>query len=314
MRRLKWLAGASLALALSWWWWWPDDGSASVSGAPKGDSAMSDAAIGRLAPGTQFSTQTMTAWIKGTSRRSAEQWENWLFTHSSLRGASLDGNWGEVGPQGLKPSLALRHRFDQLLTTTGELTSAEIRAMVQTLAERDLGSDAAQVMAVWDRYEALRQTPRKTQPDPNDLQKWLQLLREQQALRRQILGEEWATAFFADDEAYFVAAVQRAMENQRSPKPIPSEPWESPPAGVSAEQWHEYRQKTLGREAAERLAVLDAQQAEWEQRLNSARQIQAALATRPELSELQRAQELERWVAERFSGKEQLRARALLGL
>ncbi len=312
MRPLQLLAVASLAAGLAWWCW-SDGDPAVASTTQEANSVMIDTAIGRPAAGTPLSTQALTAWISGSTRRSAEQWENWLFTHSSLRGASLDGDWGEVGPQGLQPSLALRHRFDQFLTTTGELNPAEIRAMVQTLAERDLGSNAAKVMAVWDRYQALRRTPPRTQPDPDDLQKWLQLLREQQALRRQILGEEWATAFFADDEAYFVASVQRAMDNQRAPKPVLPEPWQGPPSGVSAEQWHEHRQKILGKEAAERLAALDAQHADWEQRLNSARQIQATLAKRPELSELQRQQELERWVREHFSDMDQLRALGLLG-
>jgi lipase chaperone LimK len=310
MKRLKWLAGASLALALGWWWVYGD--SAAVSTAQKGNSVKTDAANGLPAPGAALSTETML--VSGTIRRSAEQWENWLFTHSSLKGASLDGDWGEMGARGLQPSLGLRHRFDQLLTTNGELNLTEIRAMVQALAERDLGSDAATVMAAWDRYETLRKTPPRTQPDSKDLQTWLLLLQEQQTLRRQILGEEWATAFFAEDEKYFVAAVQRAIEHQREPKPIPPELWEGPPAGVSAERWHENRQKNLGKEAAERLAALDKQQAEWEQRINIARQMQAALTKRPELSEIQRTQDLERWVADRFFGTEQIRARALLGL
>ncbi len=312
MRRLKWLAIASLALALAWWW--VDGDSAAVSTEQEGNSVKTDAAIGQPAPGTALSTETVTSWISGTTRRSAEQWGNWLFTHSSLKGASLDGDWGEMGARGLQPSLGLRHRFDQLLTTAGELNPTEIRAMVQALAERDLGSDAATVMAAWDRYETLRKTPPRTQPDSNDLQMWLQLLREQQTLRRQILGEEWATAFFAEDEQYFVAAMQRAIDHQREQNPIGPDLWEGPPAGVSAERWHENRQKNLGQEAAARLAALDKRHAEWEQRINIARQMQAALTKRPELSEIQRTQELERWVTDRFSGAEQNRARALLGL
>ncbi len=253
-------------------------------------------------------------WISGTTRRSAQQWESWLFTQSSLRGTSLDGDWGEIGPQGLRPSLALRQRFDQLMTTLGEVNATELRAMVQSLAERDLGADAAQVMAVWDRYVALINAPLTSRPDLSDPQQWLQVLREQQAQRRQLLGAEWATAFFADDEAQLQATVERLAESRSSPQAAPVAHWHAPPAGVSAEQWRSQREQALGPEAAARLAVVDAEEAAWTQRLETARQTQATLLSRAELSAPQRQQELQRWLDAHIKPQEHIRIKALLGV
>jgi hypothetical protein len=88
----------------------------------------------------------------------------------SLRGADLDGGWGNWNGQQLLPSRDLRRRFDQLLTTVGEAEPDELRAqLVAWLAERDLGPQGAQeVLAVWDRYLKLQQhTFQRTHgPDP----------------------------------------------------------------------------------------------------------------------------------------------------
>jgi lipase chaperone LimK len=258
--------------------------------------------------------ESASGWLSGTTRRSAEQWDSWLFTQSSLRGTSLDGDWGEIGPQGLRPSLALRQRFDQLMTTLGEVNATELRAMVQSLAERDLGADAAQVMAVWDRYVALINAPLDSRPDLSDPQQWLAVLREQQAQRRQLLGAEWATAFFADDEAQLHATVERLAESRSSRQAAPVAHWQAPPADVSPEQWRTQRERALGPEAAARLAVVDAEEAAWTQRLDAARQAQATLLSRAELSAPQRQQELQRWLQNHFSEREQMRVRALLGV
>jgi lipase chaperone LimK len=306
--RAAWVAGAGLVVGASLWWWAAPAPVAqrSVDASTPVSAATANAAATAL--------ESATGWISGTTRRSAEQWDSWLFTQSSLRGTSLDGDWGEIGPQGLVPSLALRQRFDQLMTTLGEVNATELRAMVQSLAERDLGHDAAQVMAVWDRYVALVNAPLASRPDVSDPQQWLAVLREQQAQRRQMLGADWATAFFAADEAQLSATVQRLTEHQSRPQTAPVAHWQAPPTGVSAEWWQAQREHTLGAEAAARLAAVDAEESAWTQRLDAVRQTQAALHSRAELSALQRQQELERWLSTHFSEREQVRVRALLGV
>lgn len=306
--RATWVAGAGLVVGAALWWW--------AAPAPVAQRAVDTSTPVSAATANAATTalESATGWVSGTTRRSAEQWHSWLFTQSSLRGTSLDGDWGEIGPHGLVPSLALRQRFDQLMTTLGEVNTTELRAMVQSLAERDLGRDAAQVMAVWDRYMALINAPLASRPDLSDPQQWLAVLREQQAQRRQMLGADWATAFFADDEAQLSATVQRLADHPSSPQSAPVAHWQAPPAGVSAERWQAQREQALGPEAAARLAAVDAEELSWTQRLDAARQAQAALHSRVELSAPQRQQELERWLSTHFSEREQVRARALLGV
>ena len=60
--------------------------------------------------------------------------------------------------------------------------------------------------------------------------------------------------------------------------------------------------------------MVDAEESAWAQRLDAARQTQATLRSRVELSAPQRQQELERWLSTHFSEREQVRARALLGV
>jgi len=308
MARAAWVAGASLVVGGALWWW---SSPAPVAMPSDTGPALS---VPAATAGPATALESASGWLSGTTRRSAEQWDSWLFTQSSLRGSSLDGDWGEIGPQGLVPSLALRQRFDQLMTTLGEVNATELRAMVQSLAERDLGHDAAQVMVVWDRYVALVNAPLAGRPDLSDPQQWLVVLREQQAQRRQMLGADWAAAFFADDEALLGTTVQRLTEHRSSPQAAPVAHWQAPPAGVSAELWQAQREHTLGAEAAARLAAVDAEESAWTQRLETARQTQAALLNRAELSALQRQQELQRWLESHFSEREQIRVRALLGV
>lgn len=303
------LIGTVVLLAAALWWWRHE--TTALSAGVTSEASPTPAFSQPLALSNADSAK---GWVSGTTRRSAAQWESWLFTQSSLRGSSLDGDWGEMGPNGLLPSLALRQRFDQLMSTLGEVNPTELRAMVQSLAERDLGVDAQQVMAVWDRYVALIHAPLSTRPDLSEPQQWLQVLREQQAQRRHTLGAEWATAFFADDEAQLQSTVQQLAESRSSAQAAPVAHWQAPPADVSPEQWRTQREQALGPEAAERLAVVDAEESAWAQRLDAARQAQAALLSRAELSALQRQQELQRWLQSHFSEREQMRVRALLGV
>jgi lipase chaperone LimK len=307
MARLAWVAGFGVVLG-SALWWWPTPAPVAVH---SGDTWTSESTFTATEASTAL--DKASGWISGTTRRSAKQWDNWLATHSSLRGSSLDGDWGEIGPHGLRPSLALRQRFDQLMTTLGEVNATELRAMVQSLAERDLGSHATQVMAVWDRYVALINAPLASRPDLSDPQQWLQVLRDQQAQRHQMLGAEWATAFFAADEAHLSATVRQLTEHRSAHQSAQVAHWQAPPASISPDLWQTQRERILGVEAAARLAALDAEEAAWTQRLDAARQTQAALQNRAELSAPQRQQELERWLSTQFSEREQIRVRALLG-
>jgi len=168
---------------------------------------------------------------------------------------------------------------------------------------------ARQVLAVWDRYITLQQRGFSQQANPNNAATWQPALAERSAARRQILGADWAQAFYGDEERAFVAfteqlTAQRAAGTQAAAVDLLT--------GPPSEQLQAQRVQQLGAEAAERLRAEDVAWAEWERRLQSARQQLQALAAAPELSALQRSQAQETHLAQSFSGQELVRARALL--
>jgi lipase chaperone LimK len=234
--------------------------------------------------------------------RVAQVWQT-----GSLRGSDLDGDWGVWKDGQLQPSASLRRRFDYLLTALGEVSPTDLRHWIeQELSiERDSGA-ARQVLAVWDRYITLQQTSFKAQVNPNDPATFQPALAERVAARRQILGEDWARAFYADEEQTFVAFTEQRTAGVR-------------PAEVNlltavapSEQLQAQRVRQFGPEAADRLRAEDEAWADWERRLQAARQRVQAINAAPELSALQRAQAQEAHLGEAFSGSELVRAKSLL--
>jgi lipase chaperone LimK len=247
-----------------------------------------------------------------------------VFESGSLRGSDLDGDWGEwvadaAGAQQLQPSLSLRRRFDYLLTALGEVTAPDLRQWMAQEIGTELGSAAAQqVLAVWDRYVALQQASFKSQVNPNDAATWQPSLAERAAVRRQILGEEWAKAFYADEERDFVAFTGQLSTQRAAGTAVPGDAQMAllMPAAPTADaaQLQAQRVQQLGVEGAERLRGEEAQWADWERRLAAARMRLQEIAAAPELSALQRAQAQAAYLAQNFAGAELVRVRALLGV
>lgn len=247
-----------------------------------------------------------------------------LFTEGSLRHARPDGSWG-IGPTGeLLPSMALRRRFDQWLTTIGEINIAQISAMLKLQATQDLGTAGAeQVMAVWQRYLKLQRQRWKTSLDGRDMTGWDAALAERQQVRRDVLGIAWAEAFYAEEEA----ALRQHMAGQQARAGLPgqvagiSQPAlstlpalsQAPAPGADARLLHQQRTAAFGAEAAQRLQEEDEAQATWARKLAQARTELARLEAAPELSPLQKQQAIDAWLDGQFQGGERLRARALLG-
>ena len=247
-----------------------------------------------------------------------------VWESGSLRGSDLDGDWGQwvadaSGTQQLQPSFSLRRRFDYLLTALGEVTAPDLRQWMAQEIGTELGSAAAQqVLAVWDRYVALQQTSFKSQVNPNDAATWQPSLAERAAVRRQILGEEWAKAFYADEERDFVAFSGQLATQRAAGTAVPGDAQMAllMPAAPTADptQLQAQRVQQLGVEGAERLRDEEAQWADWERRLAAARMRLQEIAAAPELSALQRAQAQAAYLAQNFAGAELVRVRALLGV
>lgn len=128
---------------------------------------------------------------------------------SSLRETEPDGAVTLAEDGSLRYDRALRRLFDYWLSLVGELDPAEIRALVEAwLAERHPPRVLAQAMDAYDRYlrylaEVDRVGSSIGSADPAQR---LALLKQ---LRRQQLGAELATAFFAEQEAWEALTLAR---------------------------------------------------------------------------------------------------------
>lgn len=117
--------------------------------------------------------------------------------------------WSVIGGK-LTPTRALRERFDSYLPLGKGVTMVEVRATIERDAAADVGqANAAQVLAIWDRYARLQNNDWQYPFNATEPKGWQATLNEQHQVRRQLLGFDWAEAFFGDDEAAF----QRRIAN-----------------------------------------------------------------------------------------------------
>jgi lipase chaperone LimK len=218
--------------------------------------------------------------------------------NTSLAGTQPDGDWGVDAQGQLKASRALRQRFDYYLSLIGEMPLADIHALVLQAAKQSLKEPAlGQVMALWDRYVLLQKHAWKHAVDLRQSASWSAALTERQIVRRQMLGADVAQAFYADEERELQDMLARLNSGQGS--------------AVSST---EPTQSILHPQAIQREAELQAQWAQWDQRIATARQQIQAITQAPELSALQRQQSIEQYLSGQFQGAELIRARALLGV
>lgn len=216
---------------------------------------------------------------------------------SSLAGTQPDGDWGVDARGRLRPSRALRQRFDYYLSLVGEAPFASIEALVRQAAQNDLKEPAlGEVLALWSRYVQLQRYSWKVAVDPKDALSLGAALGERQLIRRQLLGAEVAYAFYAEDEAQLHQLHQQLIS--AAPQPV-SQGQASEPATHP--------------QAAEREAAVQAQWQQWEERLAAARQALQKIQQAPELSSIQRRQAVDQYLTSQFLGMELVRARALLG-
>ncbi len=278
-------------------------------------------------PGAVAAAQTEAFDVAAAARqRVMKVWQT-----GSLRGSEVGGDWGRWVEHVLQPGASLRRRFDYLLTTLGEVDHTDLRYWVEHQVTTDIDAAAAsQVLTVWDRYIRLQQHRFSEGLNPKDERSWQAALAERSRVRVQILGADWAKAFYADEEQSFAEFTQRRFAPKAvndalpagaaSPASLDSGADASllvppPLASLSADDQRQLQQRRtaqFGAEAAERLRAEDLAWAAWEQRLGEARQQMQSIARAPELSALQRSQAQDAWLRERFSGSELLRAQAML--
>ncbi|MFN3888484.1 MAG: lipase secretion chaperone [Aquabacterium sp.] len=244
---------------------------------------------------------------------SAEQVRQRLFRQGSLAGTEAAGDWC-VSQSQLQPCAGLRHRFEYYILGLGEVTADELRVLVADEVQRAHGPVlAGQIVALWDRYWQLRGHAWRHRFDQNDRSTWLPVFEERRLVRRQILGAEWAAAFYADEETRFQAHYAQ-LESGLPPPPDPGEPVPQMAPGKDPAAVHAERVARYGEAAAQRLAKADDEWADWQRRLAAARQEWQHLQAAAHLSDAQRRQEMARYVDQHFKSDEHLRVQALLKL
>ncbi len=252
----------------------------------------------------------------------AQAFRQWLQQSSSLRGAALDGSWCIEAQGRLVPCLMLRLRFDHLLTLLGEVGLSDIAAHIES--EVTLAHGPAAARAVVERFRAYVALQDRTYPnelvaaDPTML---AAALAQRHEARQAALGKAWADAFFADEEAALRALVEQSGLNGPGERGAGDDGASAsaasgsaaPPGAISVVGAGGLDPARL--DPAARDALLDERKRwqDWEDRLQQARQAVAGLQSAPELSDRQRADAVQRWIDDHFSGSEARRVRALLG-
>lgn len=232
----------------------------------------------------------------------------------SFAGTRPRGSWCINGVGALEPCMGLRERFEYHINGLGEITEAEVRSLIEDEARRDVGELLTQqIMAVYDRYWAVRNHPLRLRVEMSDPSTWLPALREAQMVRRQGLGEAWATAFYAEEDEDFVATHARAVSGT-PPPPSDRDPVPVKVAGQSDEAVRAERIKRYGEEIASQLEALDARHMAFDRAVNQARATWQSLQAQEQLSDQERQAQLKAFVDATFEPQDRRRAMGLATL
>lgn len=201
--------------------------------------------------------------------------------------------WSVVGGQ-LVPGHALRDRFDSYLPLGRGVTMVEVRAALAREAQSDLGPVlSAQVLVIWDRYARLQTYEWRVPFNSADPATWQATLNEQHQVRRQLLGVDWAEAFFSEDEAAMQRRIARtAVAGQPSASGIDEVMAQAPPAAGGG------------------AGVVP----DWRQRADEARREWARLVQDASLDEGQRLLRMRQYLQLKFSNDETDRIETELSL
>lgn len=246
----------------------------------------------------------------------------------SLRDTELDGALRMDAQGRLLQDRELRRLFDHLLAGMGELSLDALRARLRGHA-MGIGGEALaeQAMAAFEQYlDYLRRESELALPFGADLTARLEAL---MALRRDAFGDELAEALFGEEERYALDALARLEGDEGLADAPESERWQSERSeatehllalqqseqfeqlDLSPQQRFEERSALYGEDAAARLAALDAERAEWQQRLDEWQALRDAILNNAALDAATRERELQALRERLFDEAEQRRVQAL---
>jgi len=261
----------------------------------------------------------------------------------TFRGADIDGQLRTDLQGNLIIDIALKRWIDFYLSARGELALEDIIAAMHAEIARLNQPGQSQAIKVLDDYlgylQALGEYDEETAKrlSGGDFDSMVARLEWQQRLRREWLEPEVVEAFFSDDEAIDAYTLERirvaraggdpstlkddslpydirAMrERSRAVINMNKTEAELLSSGASAEEIQNWRTQQFGTEAAQRLAEVDQQRKQWQQRLMDYRHYSDSLAMKG-LAEADRQRLLTAYKNHHFSEAEVKRLPAALSL
>ena len=320
--RALWIGAAVLGIAASIQAWRASERSGSDAGA---EGARSEATSSTRPP----------ADSPGIAQSASS---GFSLDSSSLRDTAVDGGVTLDANDDVVLDMKLRRLFDYHLSLIGERDLPQIRELLSAhLLARYGTRHAHTVVTYFDRYASYLQRLADSKigqsSDPKDR------LTKVAALRRQALGEAMATAFFAEEEALAAHTLKRmAIAADDSLSAVQkselladldlaeglSTRVEADTASIVADQEREFerqrstpqqraaeREALWGKEAAQRLAELDASRARWDARIDAYLSARSRIDADRTLSAAARAQAVATLRAQHFDAMEQRRIASL---
>lgn len=257
---------------------------------------------------------------------------------SSLRGSDVDGSVSFDANGEVVLDLALRRLFDYHLSLIGERDLPQIRQLLADyLQGRFDPRQTATVLGYFDRYadylRRLGESKIGEATDPHER------LANAMSLRRRMLGDAMATAFFAEEEALAALTLKRmeiagdatltapqkseqlaeldrsagytARADADTASVVAAQDRRFDRAQSSAGERAAEREALWGKEAAQRLAQLDDERARWDARVEQYLYARSRIDADRSLSPAARAQALAMLRAQRFDAAEQRRVASL---
>lgn len=339
MRRTPYFVAAVLAItALLIWWQAPTD--------PRQSAAIETADIQDQAnKGTIASAIIAASKTPNSDQQFITGLEN---LPASLHDTEVDGGFELDADGNLIITNRIRQLFDYFLSAQGEESLPTIvqrlRAYIHNTLPGDAAAEAEQLLESYigylDDVAALDSTVTPGQAiDPAQLRAQKEQLAAIRAGRFDAVANE---AFFAEEEAYDrytlarlevmqdenLSADERAsrlavLENQLPPELQESmrditryqdlqtltQEWQE--SDGSPANLQQMRENLVGREAAERLAKLDQERAQWQQRVDSWLRERAAILSNAGISEADKERQIDAARNRLFNEQEQIRVRSL---
>lgn len=263
---------------------------------------------------------------------------------ASFSGTQVDGAFSVDAAGNLLITRDIVQIFDYFLSAIGEDTLAVSLERLQVYVRSQLAQPAQdQALALLNQYlDYKRQLVllERDLPQVASLDGLRQRESAVQALRARIFSQQVHQVFFANEEDYNQFTLARlAVQQDTSLSPqakgraidqlranLPAELQESvlpqlhselreqtaqlQAAGGSPAQIQQLRQQLVGEQAASRLATLDQQRSDWQQRLNQYQQASATIENNPGLSATDKSSAIKRLSEAQFNPQERLRLAA----